>query len=98
MSASFFIGGQYTVAIGIEKSEHGVVGPPPASVLKNTDVGPAGNGLPDALCELNRPVMRAIVTDKTAHETDDNIGRRSAGIVAKHGGVDGLRDTGGGGG
>jgi hypothetical protein len=87
VGASFFLSGKHAVAIGIEKSEHRVVGLLPAPILKNANVSPLGNGLPDALSELNRSVTGVVMADKPAHETDDDVRRRCGSFGAKSRGV-----------
>jgi len=59
--------------IGVEETKHFRVGLFSAAVLENADVSVLGNGLLDALRELNRAMMGIVMTYKTTHETDDNV-------------------------
>jgi len=54
-----------------------------------------GTALLDALRELNRAMMGIVMTYKTTHETDDNVGRRSGGIGADYCSIDGSSQRGG---
>jgi len=94
VSARFFIGGKHAVVIGVEETKHFRVGLFSPAVLENADVSVLGNGLLDALRELNRAMMGIVMTYKTTHETDDNVGRRSGGIGADYCSIDGSSQRG----
>ena len=44
-----------------------------APVFKDSNIRSGRNGLPEALCQLNRAVMRIIVIDEAADKTDENV-------------------------
>jgi hypothetical protein len=75
VSAIFFLGGKYAVMIGIKETEYVFVSALSASVLEDAYVGSFRNRLLDAFCELDGAVMRIVMTDEAADETDHNIGR-----------------------
>ena len=75
----FLFGGEYAVAIGVEQIDDDVISTFSAAVLENANVGSLGNGLADALRQLNWAVMRIVVVDEPTDEADHNI-RGSGGI------------------
>ena len=45
------------------------------AVLENFDIGAFGGSLLKTLCDLNGTVVRTVMADESADETDQNVGR-----------------------
>jgi len=89
---SFFLGGKDAVVISVEQTNDGVIGLFSAAVFEDLNISALGEGLADALCELNRAVVRVIRTYETADEADHDIGRSSRGV--RNGGIPGASERG----
>src|ERR1700685_2568321 len=73
--------------------KNGVIGLLPMAVLENLHVGSRGNGLPYASGELNRAVVRVVMVDEAAHESDHNVRSRIR-RLGRESGVSWLREAG----
>jgi hypothetical protein len=73
----FFLGGKDAVVIRVQQADDGVVSFFSAPVFKNLNIGVFGNASPHLLRELYRAMMRIVMVDKTAHETDHYVGSGS---------------------
>lgn len=63
--------------VGVESCDDVIVGLSLATVLENSNVSILGKCLAKTLRQLDGPMMRIIVTYKTAHESDhDGTGAR----------------------
>jgi hypothetical protein len=73
---SLFFSGKNAVTVRVQQADNSVIGSFAAPVFKDPDESSLGYSLPDSLRELNRTVVRIIMTDEAAYEPDHNIRRR----------------------
>lgn len=92
-SAGFFRGRKDAIMVGIEKAENrfeGLLAPP---IFEHSHVSVFGNGGADALGQLDRAVMKIVMCDEAADETDDYFGRRGGGRGTDGSAFNGARDS-----
>ncbi len=90
---SLLFAGKNSVVIRVQKSNDGIVGSLPPPVLEDTDKGLFGNSSLDLLRQLNRAVVRAVVSDEATHKTDHNAGRSGGGLGAEHRAIQSSRES-----
>jgi len=92
--ASFLFGGEKAIAVGIEKTEDGLVGTLPAPVFEDFHIRVFGKLWANFLRQPNRAVVLIVMTDEATHETNHNIGRKGGLFGGKRGGIDSAREVG----